>query len=279
MKIRRQIEEKQREWAEKRGLALTGGNEEAPQARVAGLDDNLYTPLTEKIRDQFLRGAGGELTFPDGASGHLYSLASSQALCVNVMAPFLDKPGVLLGALGLDAEPEPDYVWEFDARLRFSPKRTETAPVDLLFKPRHETPESISVAIEAKFAEAYDGRPRRPLGYYYRTRKDLIAGWTHLARLVRDAEEQRFRYFDLSQAVRQLMALRQTFGRTRFVLGYFWYRAPGRDGEQFAAELDEFRLLARQDGIAFVPCSWGELTPRLGGEAEWRGYLKERYGL
>jgi hypothetical protein len=277
MKVRRQIEERQRTWAEARGLELTGGNEDAPMARVVRLDDHLFTPLDEKTRDQFLRGAGGELTFPEGASGHLYSLASSQALCLNVLAAWRERPGELLTALGLEAEAA--YTWEFDARLRFSPKRTEAAPVDVLVKPRVQTPASTVLAIEAKFAEAYDGKPRRPLAYYYRTRKDLIAGWTHVARLVRDQAERRFRYFDLSQAVRQLMALRQEFGRTRFVLAYFWYRAAGRDGEQFGAELDEFRLAARQDGIAFIPMAWDELVGRLGGAEGWRAYLRERYGL
>jgi len=277
MKVRRQIEERQRAWAQSRGLELTGGNEEAPMARVVRLDDNLFQPLDEKTRDQFLRGAGGELTFPEGESGHLYSLASSQALCLNVLAPWRERTGELVAALGLEVEAA--YTWEFDARLRFSPKRTEAAPVDVLLKPRQMGPASTAVAVEAKFAEAYDGKPRRALGYYYRTRKDLIAGWTHVARLVRDQAERRFRYFDLSQTVRQLMALRQEFGRTRFVLAYFWYRAAGRDGEQFAAELDEFRVAARQDGIAFVPMSWDELVGQLGGAEDWRAYLKGRYGL
>jgi hypothetical protein len=277
MKVRRQIEERQREWAEKRGIALTGGNEEAPLARVVNLNDNLFAPLDEKTRDQFLRGAGGELAFPDGASGHLYSLASSQALCLNVLAPWRERPAELYAALGLEAEER--CVWEFDARLRFSPKRTEAAPIDLLFNPRIPSPAGTALAIEAKFAEPYDGKLRKPLGHYYRTRKDLIAGWTHVARLIRDSAERRFRYFDLSQTVRQLMALRHTFGRTRFVLVYLWYQVPGRDGEQFGAELDEFRHVARQDAIAFVPCTWRELAARLPGAEDWQAYLKERYGL
>lgn len=275
MRVRRQIEEQQREWAQRRGLALTGGSEAAPLARAARLDDNLFTPLDESARAQLIRGAGGELT-PDGEGGHLYSLASSQALCLNVLGPFLERPAAVAAALGLEAAKA--YSWEFDARLRFSPKRTESAPVDLLLKPQKD-PEAVVIAIEAKYAEAYDGKPRRALGHYYRTRKDLIAGWTHLARLVRDQAEQRFRYFDLSQTVRQLMALRQNFGRSRFVLAYLWYQAAGRDGREFAAELDEFRLAARQDGIAFVPMNWSEVAARLDGPAEWRQYLKERYGL
>lgn len=276
MKVRRQLEEQQREWARARGLELTGGNEEAPQARVARLEDNFLTPPDERTRDQFIRGAGGELS-PDGLSGHLYSLTSSQALCLNVLLPWRAETAAVLEALGLESGPR--YAWEFDARLRFSPKRTEAAPVDLLLKPQTEQATAVTVAIEAKFAEPYDGKPRRTLGYYYRTRKDLVAGWTHVTRLVREEAERRFRYFDLAQAVRQLMALRQNYGRTRFVLAYLWYAAPGRDAEQFAAELDEFRLMARQDGIAFLPVQWGELAAALPGTEEWRAYLKERYGL
>lgn len=275
MRVRRQIEEQQRDWARRRGLELTGGNEEAPQARVTRLDDNFLTPLDERTKLQFIHGAGGELTAEGG--GHLYSLASSQALCLNVLAPWREQPAAVVGALGLEAEAR--YAWEFDARLRFSPKRTEAAPVDVLLKPQTNAAAATVIAIEAKFAEAYDGKPRRPLGYYYRTRKDLIAGWTHMARLVRDEAEKRFRYFDLSQAVRQLMALRQNFGRSRFVLAYLWYEAPGREGREFAAELDEIRVAARQDGIAFLPVSWGELAARLPGEPGWRAYLKERYGV
>lgn len=275
MRIRRQLEQQQREWAQRRGLELTGGSEEAPLARVARLEDNFFTPLDERTQLQLLHGAGGELTAEGG--GHLYSLASSQALCLNVLAPWREQPAAVVEALGLEAEAR--YAWEFDARLRFSPKRTETAPVDVLLKPQTNGGTAAVIAMEAKFAEAYDGKPRRALGHYYRTRKDLIAGWTHMARLVRDEAEKRFRYFDLSQTMRQFMALRQNFGRSRFVLAYLWYEAPGREGREFAVELDEIRVAARQDGIAFLPVAWGELVARLPGDAQWRAYLKERYGL
>jgi hypothetical protein len=132
----------------------------------------------------------------------------------------------LLKPLGLEtAEPTSGSLTR---GLRFSPKRTEARRWTCCSS-RRRTPEAIVVAIEAKFAEAYDGKPRRALGRYYRTRKDLIAGWTHVARLVRDQAEQRFRYFDLSQTVRQLMALRQT-SAGRVCAGLPLVPGPGRDG-------------------------------------------------
>jgi hypothetical protein len=91
MNLRSQIENWQLCWAERNGIP-TGAPPGSPTSRVTGyvtaLEDNLFEPLSDRVKQQFIVGAGGELVAPDGQSGNMYAVYSSSALCVNLFHPW-----------------------------------------------------------------------------------------------------------------------------------------------------------------------------------------------
>lgn len=285
MKIRRQLEAAQLSWATSQGIALREGVEGRPPSQVVRLEDNLYTLLSDATRNEFLRGAGGELNPPEGEEGHLYSLSSSSALMANFFEHWRSRPlSPLLRAMGLADDIE--YKWEFDPRLRISKHRVETPPVDLLLKPKSAgTP---VIAIEAKFAEPYDGKPRRGLSPFYLTRKYLLGKWTHLTKMAKAMEgttDEQHVYMHAAQSIRQMLALRANYGAGGFVLFHLWYDAHGAAGLGYRTELETFAARVRADRIPFAPLSWQELHARFGGELtsdedrKWHEHLGNRYGL
>lgn len=283
MKIRRRLEQAQFEWATARGLQLKNGVEGRPIGQVADLKDNFFQPLDAESRNEFLRGAGGELNPPEGASGHLYSLASSSALAVNFFMPWRRRDAsALIKGMGVE---ESRYEWEFDPRLRLSKQRVETPPVDLLLTPK--TKGLPVVAVEAKFCEPYDEKPRRGLPDFYLTRRQLFGNWpriTRIAKAMQGAGDEQHRYLHAAQTVRQLLALRKNYGAHGFVLFHLWYDTGGLSGLEYRAELEEFSMSARQDRIAFAAVSWQELYSAVAAEAgpemaKWREYMEGRYRL
>lgn len=283
MKIRRRLEQAQAEWAAARGIQLKEGVEGRPIGQAAKLEDNLFQPLDAESRNEFLRGSGGELNPPEGETGHLYSLGSSSALAVNFFMPWRRRDGGALWS-GLGVE-ESKYDWEFDPRLRLSKQRVETPPVDLLLTPK--TKGLPVVAIEAKFCEAYDDKPRRGLPDFYLTRRQLFGNWPHITRMAKamqGASDEQHRYLHAAQTIRQLLALRRNYGAQGFVLFHLWYDVGGLSGLEYRAELESFAVAARTDRIAFAPVSWQELYSAVAGGcgtemAKWREYLEGRYRL
>ena len=284
MRLRRQLEALSLKWAESRGIALRAGVEGHLIGQVANLDDNFFRPLDSSTRREFLEGAGGELNPPEGNMGHLFSLGSSSALCVNFFQPWRDKPlAPLLRALGLPEGGQ--YKWEFDPRLRMSRMRVETPPVDLLLHSRNA--DAPAIAFETKFCEPYDGKPRRGLPDFYVSRTELFGGWPHLQRMARElnaGQDQRRAYLHAAQTIRQLLALRKNFGQRGFVLFHLWYDVRGPSGMAYRAELEEFAARVRGERIAFAPLSWQELYRRIVPEcaeerAGWLSYLQDRYRL
>jgi hypothetical protein len=280
MRLRRQLEAAQLQWARRRGLALRRDEHGNDLGQVERLEDNLFPALDEETRAQLMGGAGGELNPPAGVQGHLFSLASSTALCLNFFLPWKGRDtGPLVEAMGLEADG--GRAMEFDARLRLSKHRVEAPAVDLLLKPPRAG--ATAIAVEAKFCEPYDGKPRPPLPAGYVKRLDLLDGWPRLARLARalgSPEAPAFRHLHASQTLRQVMGLRRHFGRAGFALVHLWYDIEGEAGRAYEAELDEFRWKARQDGVAFSSLSWQQLFEKVRHfDSAWSEYLRERYGV
>ena len=87
MSLRNTLEDRQVRWAERNGIRI-GAPPRNPASRATGyvseLQENLFDPLSERVKQQFIAGAGGELDAPDGQSGNMYAVYSSSALCVNL---------------------------------------------------------------------------------------------------------------------------------------------------------------------------------------------------
>jgi hypothetical protein len=283
MKLRRRLEQRQLEWAQARNIE-TRRDEKTGEAllQVVNLDDNFRVPLPDEARTQLMRGSGGELNPPDCATGHVYSLASSMALCLNFMEAWRGC-GVeaLAQALGFDEERRL-RAW-YDVRVPLSPKRTEAPSMDTMLV--DDKGEGFMYGIEAKFCEPYDLKPRPPLTRAYADRKDLLDGWPRLMRIARSLDghnESAPRRIHAAQMIRQLMVMRKNFGRSNFALVHLWYDVEDRDARAYQAELEDFALKARQDGAAFLAMSWQQafkITAGLAVPEGWREYMESRYSL
>ncbi|HPT28724.1 MAG TPA: hypothetical protein PLZ95_20050 [Bryobacteraceae bacterium] len=283
MRLRRILENRQLEWAQARGIETRRDEQTGvPLLQLVNLNDNFRVPLPDEARTQLMRGSGGELNPPDCATGHVYSLGSSMALCLNFMEAW--RGGgieVFAQALGFD-EDRPLRAW-YDVRVPLSVKRTEAPSVDTMLVSTKG--DGFMYGIEAKFCEAFDGKPRPPLTRAYSDRKDLLDGWPRMLRLARMLDgrsEEAPRRIHASQLIRQLMVMRKNFGRSNFALIHLWYDVNDRDARAYQAELDDFALRARQDGIAFLARSWHrafKLTAGLETPDGWRDYMDSRYGL
>lgn len=283
MKLRRTLEKRQLEWAQARGIETRIDEQSGVSLlQVVNLDDNFRVPLPDDARTQLMRGSGGELNPPDCATGHVYSLASSMALCLNFMEAWhgwgVEK---LAQALGFDEERRL-RTW-YDVRVPLTAKRMEAPSMDAMLV--SEKGDGFMFAIEAKFCEAYDGKLRPGLTRAYADRKDLMEGWPRMLRLARTLDgrnEEAPRYIHAAQLVRQLMVLKKNFGRSNFALIHLWYDVDDRDARAYQAELDDVALRARQDGIAFLARSWQQvfkLSAALETPEGWREYMDSRYGL
>jgi hypothetical protein len=86
MSLRDTLEEWQVQWAERNGIRIgapPGNPSSCATGYVTDLKDNLFEPLSERVKQQLIAGAGRELA-PDGQSGKIYAVYSSTALCVNL---------------------------------------------------------------------------------------------------------------------------------------------------------------------------------------------------
>lgn len=283
MKLRRTLEKRQLEWAQARGIETRIDEQSGlPLLQVVNLNDNFRVPLPDEAKTQLMRGSGGELNPPDCATGHVYSLGSSMALCLNFMEAWRGG-GIeaLARALGFE-EDRPLRAW-YDVRVPLSVKRTEAPSVDTMLVSTKG--DGYMYGIEAKFCEAFDGKPRPPLTRAYAERKDLLDGWPRIQRVARSLDgrsESAPRHIHASQLIRQLMVMRKNFGRANFALVHLWHDVNDRDARSYQAEMDDFALKARQDGIAFLSKSWQQVFKLAAGVQTpdgWREYMDSRYGL
>lgn len=99
----------QRRWAEGRHLQIS------PKGYVP-LVDNLVRPLSNAARDEFKKGAGGELEDRNGRPAKMGALHSSSALVCNVFEYWRERdPAVVGTARGL---PVPIAALRFEAPLQ-----------------------------------------------------------------------------------------------------------------------------------------------------------------
>jgi hypothetical protein len=280
MKLRRQLERWQLEWARRHGIRLQA-RPGAPAGAVERLEDNLFEPLDEAAANQFVRGSGGELERPGGKPGHLHSLLSSAALCVNFFQHWRLRPKRgLLEALGVGLEGP--AALDYEARLPVLAGWKTHPHADALLSSAGAAP--WTAAVECKFGEPYDGKPRRGLAYAH-SRHRFFREWPALGALASAIApaDSIHRHLHAAQLLKQLLGLR-TKSPSRFLLVYLWFDVDGPSGRRHRQEAEDFAARARADGVGFLPLSCQELWMRLacfaGGESRpWLEYLRERYWL
>ena len=286
MSLRQKIIEQQELWARGRGLTPSppvGRPASTASGYLTELEQNLFAPLDEESRGQFLAGAGGEL-----ASGKMCATYSSAALCVNVfqywrrflaMAPGAERESALaplLPACGVAQMPIERI--DFEVTNVVNPRFRTPPHLDVQLRGRDGV-----VAIESKFCEPYMGKAPAGLHAAYLREARLWDGWPAMRELAGaiSPEDRQHRHLHAAQLMQHLLGLRRQHGG-RFVLVYLWFDVPGAaEAAAHAEEVRRFRAVAARDMIPFVARSYQEVfssLPQTGADAAYVSYLLQRYG-
>jgi hypothetical protein len=295
MSLRKDLKDWQVRWAERNGIRV-GAPPGSPTSRATGyvseLQDNLFDPLSERVKRQFIAGAGGELDAPDGQSGNMYAVYSSSALCVNCFhywSRLLDgTPGPssrtaidpLLTACGLPTRRVKSI--DFEVPNIVNPHFTVAPHLDVEIS-FDEGPWKCA-GIEAKFCEPYDDQKLGGLNPVYFRQKALWQDWPNVRAFAQELspEDLTHSHFHAAQLLKHLLGLRKQ-KYTSFVLVYLWFDVPGAEAAiRHRREIESFGEVLKRDRVAFISRTYQEVFEVLrGGNAErmspYVAYLLERY--
>lgn len=277
------IKQRQILWAQRRGIELLGSaGDRGERAYTPDLQQNLFQPLSERARACYEQGDGNELG-NGSRPGKLQAVHSSAAIATNFFDYWMSAPdpSPILRALKVSAANEPEI--EFESKFRISPRHTRSPNLDVAIRYGGRAKQQV-VAIECKFAEAYDGRGHGGLKPTYLEDQSLWPGLPALyafAKTISPEDESR-RHLHPAQLVKHILGLTTSVGAGKFRLVYLWYDVPGPDGARHRAELDAFTEIAMQDGVDFQSLTYQELVLRLANKerashGEYVDYLCERY--
>jgi hypothetical protein len=263
------IAERQRRWAQTRGLTVSGNG------RVSRLEDNLFAPLHDETRAEIEAGDGDEFGTPDDV-GKMYSLYSSSALACNVydhwrkrpMLPMLQACGLASGGSDLKFEQK------FPTGVGSKPANLDVVITDS--GRRH-----LPVAVESKFTEPFQTGERDGLKASYFSKSDI---WDELpaCRAIAESltERETFTCLKASQLLKHTLALTRSYRKKRFILLYMWYDVDGSDAaRQHREDVRKFgnligdEVLFRSDTYQNV---FERLSPSTSGTA-YEEYLRSRY--
>jgi hypothetical protein len=294
MSLRKNLEDWQARWAERNGIrvgAPPGNAGSKVRGYVSELQENVFEPLSERVKQQFMAGAGGELDASDGQSGNMYAVYSSSALCVNLFhcwsrlldaAPRNSKPSIdlLLTACGLPARPAKSIEFEVPNIVNPHFKVPPHLDVQISF---YDGPWKCA-GVEAKFCEPYgDGKPDG-LKAVYLQQTALWRDWPNIRAFAQKLSPNDLTHSHLhaAQLLKHLLGLRMQHS-TNFVLVYLWFDVPGAEAAiHHRREIEAFGEVLRRDGVAFVSRTYQEAFEVLrcgNGEpkSDYLAYLLERY--
>ncbi len=278
---------KQTEWARSRGFNLVGSQGvRGKPAYVSCHDDNLFLPLSEKLRDSLNKGDGNEL----GAGEHpgkLQAIYSSSALGINVFQYWdsVNDAPAIAAACGLCKQgSRAASHFSFEEKFPINDGFAKHPNLDVVI---HNSPESkIKVlAIECKFREAYDARGHQGIKPKYLEQcETLWADMPNLRQLAEDISpaDDEFKYLHAAQLIKHILGLKRKFGLDGFRLLYLWYDVLGLDGASHRQEVDTFSAYAKKDRIMFHSLSYQELICQMAKtlepeHSEYIHYLTGRY--
>lgn len=277
---------KQTAWAINSGIKLTGSKgERGRPAYTCELNQNLFQPILEDVRESFANGDGSELgsaEFP----GKMQAVHSSSALGVNIFQYWKSIQAVpIIAAQCRLCRP--------DSPVSCSIHFEEKYPIDDTFgyHPNidvviHNKPSAKikRFAIECKFSEAYGAREHGGLKEKYLTLDDL---WADIPALRSFAErispiDNEFVHLHPAQLVKHVLGLKRKFGKTNFRLLYLWYNVLGDEGKRHQDEVVNFSEIAKTDGIKFHSLTYQELIVNMAKKLrtehpEYIRYVTDRY--
>lgn len=257
---------KQVQWAKNRGISLTGSKRErGRKSYTLTLDENLFESLTPEAQEQIGAGNGQELAGTANSPAKMQALHSSSALGVNIFQYWqkrglLDEIASACGFCQKDSQVSESLVFEdkYPIRTQF-----KTPPnIDVVFHNNDTTPYQL-FAVECKFSESYGGRPHGGMDPVYLQEEVLWKELPALEELAREIcpEDGRYVFLHAAQLIKHILGLREKVKGTKkkFRLLYLWYDVLGKEGCGHRAEVEDFKLIARADGIQFHAMTYQEL--------------------
>lgn len=229
----------QKTWAAGHGLAPD------ENAYLSAIEKNLFQTLSERTRQSFIDGSGGELVDSPKGPAKMKALYSSSALAVNVFDFWVTHDKTALSkAMYLDDEIESKFSeW-------LLPKSASKKP----------------------FAASYFR------GHNRMWEKNGLPNTQILAENMAAGKES-FRYLNVAQLLKHSLGLSNRLGRN-FSLHYMYYDWPGNESANHKLELVKFADLVGAE-LKFHASSYQDFFRSLlmidGTEADYLSYLGDRY--
>lgn len=275
MSVKRQIIERQRQWALASGLPL------CVQGYLPSVEMNLRQQLNPQSRASFEQGSGSELKDSPRGPAKAKAPHSSSVLAINFFDHWVGvDPTPLLHAIGIEGEVvDVRFEEQFPTGLGRIPPN-----LDVVLK----CADGFVFAIESKFTEWLTPKSasKLPLKEKYFEGGAKVWSKVGLNATQRFAErlqgrEVAFRYLDAPQLIKHALGLATNLGN-RFRLLYIYFDGPCRDEsainhrrevEAFEAELG--------DELGFLAISYQQLLAHLskteGVNPAYLEYLQLRY--
>lgn len=270
----RSVQSSQREWAERRGIAVDA------RGYVLDYASNLRAPLSAAALAAFERGSGSELKDHARRPAKMRALHSSAALAVNVFDFWTERNhDRVVRALGSAGRANG---FSFEAKLPTG--AGGSANVDLLI---HLVPDGI-VGVESKFTEwmtpnagrATSLRPYLSGTSSYWSR----AGMPVAHQLASDiaAGVEVFHHLDVPQLLKHALGLARATGDAgAWQLRYVYLDVPCPVKDDHARELARFELLVDTE-LRFRSLTYQDFVAALGPaataeETTYFDYLRDRY--
>ena len=284
MNAREYILTKQSQWAQNQGVELIGSKvDRGRKLYTTDLDSNLFEPLSESTRNDFLGGDGGELS---GYPAKMQALHSSSALGVNIfqhwesiqdVSAIAQYCGFCNKTTAISREISFEVKYSIDDRFQYGPN------IDVVIKNESSVRYKV-FAVECKFTEAYGGRGHSGMKEKYLELSEIWKNFPRLKELAKEISpnDSRFEFLHAAQLIKHVLSLSGAYGKNGFRLLYLWYDALGRDGGQHRKEIEEFLEIAKSDGVKVHALSYQELITRIaeGGRdshQEYVEYITSRY--
>jgi len=278
---------KQIQWAMNHDIPLKGSEGKRGRPTYTfDLNQNLYEPLLEINRDQFLQGNGQEILGSQEKPAKMQALHSSSALGVNIFQ-YWQKRGLIseissaCGFCNRGNHVSKHIV--FEEKYTIDSKFVIPPNIDVVLHNNTSSKYKL-FAVECKFSEAYGGRGHGGLKSVYLADQNLWADLSNLEKLAREIspEDERYSYLHAAQLIKHILGLKTKLGNKDFRLLYLWYDVLGKEGADHRAEVEDFTEIAKSDGIKFHAMTYQELIIILDRyyrdeHSDYIRYITERY--
>ena len=281
------IKEKQIQWALNHDIPLIGSKgERGLPIYSTKLEDNLFEPLEESVRNQFQQGNGNELEGSPDSPAKMQALHSSSALGVN-MFQYWQKRGLtneIAAACGF-CNKGSDFTSSIVFEEKYPIKSEFIVPpnIDVVFHNKDNSPFK-RFSIECKFTEPYSPSRHDGLKEKYLESIELWFDMPALHGLSQEIcpDDNRFSHLHAAQLIKHILGLKAACGKEKFRLMYLWYDAFGKEGADHRKDIDQFSEYTKRDGIHFHSMTYQELIISLSKDyrleySAYTKYLTDRY--